>query len=605
MSSNSSTIDTGVIIRRSLFFLTLIILTLGNLFPLFRGLNSPQAMDQAQIGREMARGNGLTTKFIRPVAYYQAETENKGPVPFTSFEDTYHAPLHPLILGAVFKMIGADDAEAWEMKNNEEIFPLDRVVAAVCTVFFLMSIGVTYLLVSKIFDAKIAGVTALLMLFCEMFWGFSMSGLPQMLLLLLFSCALYFVYQAVEAAEEGRVALAPAMIAGVFFSLMALTNWITVWIALGYIVFAAFAFRPRGLVAAFVMVMLIIAAIGPMIRAYGITGSPFGTAFLVLYDGLAMGSGDIVMRSHDLQAQPLVLDGLLMKVIRTALLQATEIIPFLGGILIAPLFFIALLHPFKRKSIALYRWGIFSMWAFTAFGLAVFGVSTEGFDANQIHLLFAPLMTAYGLAFISILWSRLDFVSANPVVKNLHHIVVVILCALPLFLTLPQKVLFGMDRRDSGGIPHFPPYYPKPMNNGFSGLRSFVPEDQIVVSDQPWAVAWYGDRMSVWLPPNVEGFEALETTAANLGTPFAGIYITPTSHGSGDMSEVTRNYGDFTSMVINGRVIRATASATAVAPVSIYDKDPKIEGIARRYRYPIEILKPDIYFYSVRGAGTR
>ena len=77
MSINSAQIDTGILIRRSLFFLILIILTLGNLFVLFRGLNSPQAMDQAQIAREIARGNGFTTKMIRPVAYYQAEKAEK------------------------------------------------------------------------------------------------------------------------------------------------------------------------------------------------------------------------------------------------------------------------------------------------------------------------------------------------------------------------------------------------------------------------------------------------------------------------------------------------------------------------------------------------
>ena len=32
-----------------------------------------QAMDQAQIAREIARGNGFTTKMIRPVAYDQAQ----------------------------------------------------------------------------------------------------------------------------------------------------------------------------------------------------------------------------------------------------------------------------------------------------------------------------------------------------------------------------------------------------------------------------------------------------------------------------------------------------------------------------------------------------
>ena len=71
----SSQLDAGMIVRRSLFFSVLIILTLGNLFVLFKGLDSPQAMDQAQISREIARGNGFTTKMVRPVAYDQAQRD--------------------------------------------------------------------------------------------------------------------------------------------------------------------------------------------------------------------------------------------------------------------------------------------------------------------------------------------------------------------------------------------------------------------------------------------------------------------------------------------------------------------------------------------------
>ncbi len=605
---SASTLDTGIIVRRSLFFLVLVTLTLGNLFPLFRGLNAPQSMDQAQIAREIARGNGFTTKFIRPVAYSQAQEANDGqPVPFAGFQDTYHAPLNPLLMAAVFKLIGADDVEAWAM-GNETIFPLDRVVAAMCTIFFLMGIGVNYLLISRIFDAKIAGVSALLMLFCELFWSYSLSGLPQMLMLLLFSCALYFLYRAVEATEEGRLPMVPALIAGVFFTLLALTHWIAIWIALGYIVFAAILFRPRGLVGVGVLVLLLGAAIGPMIRAASISGSPFGTAFLTLYDGLASGSGSLVMRTHDLSAQPLLLDGLISKILRTTLLQATDIIPFLGGILIAPLFFIALLHPFKRRSIANFRWAILLMWALGAIGLSIFGISREGLDSNQIHLLFAPIMTAYGLAFISILWSRLDFVAQTPVLRNAHLILVVIICSLPLFLGLPQKVQLGIELRDRGGIPNYPPYYAPALNHGADrGLRGWVPdENRIVFSDQPWAVAWYADRISIWLPPSREGFEKLESLAIDAGTPVAGIHISPSSGGSGNLAEISNNYGDFTSLVMNGRVVRATSSASNTPPVTIFDKDPKIRAITERYRYPAPMVPPDMIFYSERPvASTR
>ena len=209
-------------IRRILFFLVLVSFTLLHLLPLFRGLDTPQAMEQAQIARQIARGEGFTTKMIRPLAYYEAEKANQGAVNFTDFKDTYHAPLNPLIMSAVLKLVGADKEGAWQMGKNERIYPLDRVIALVSTLFFLMSIGVTYLLVGRIFDAKIAGVTAVLMLLCDLFWKFSQSGLPQMLMLLLFSCGLYFTYRAVEASEEGKMPFVHALAASAFFVLMVL-----------------------------------------------------------------------------------------------------------------------------------------------------------------------------------------------------------------------------------------------------------------------------------------------------------------------------------------------------------------------------------------------
>lgn len=597
MSSNSANIDTGVIIRRSLFFLVLVALTLGNLFIMFRGLASPQAMDQAQIAREIARGNGFTTKMIRPVAYNQAQQAQSRTVPLMGFEDTYHSPLNPLLNAAVLKLIGADDSDAWQMNENEVVYPLDRVIATVCTLFFLMAIGVNYLLISRIFDAKIAGVCAILMLFCETFWDYSLSGLPQMLMLLLFSCAIYFVYRAVEAASEGRVAMMPAIIAGVFFTLLALTHWMTVWIALGYIIFAAVSFRPRGIVGISVLGLLLIAGIGPVLRNQGITGSPFGTAFLTLYNGLGNGSEAAVMRTSDLSAEPLVLDGLIAKILRTTLLQASDIIPFLGGIVVAPLFFISLLHPFKRASIANFRWAILLMWVTTAFGLAIFGISKEKLDPNQLHLLFAPIMMAYGLAFISILWSRLEFVGSTPILRNVHHMVIIGICALPLILSLPSKIKVGMIVRDHGGQPQWPPYYAPALNSKTAGLKAWVSNKQVVFSDQPWAVAWYADRVSVWLPPTRQGFEKIETIAADLQTPVVGIFVSPSSHGSGPISDVVADYKDFASLVLNGRVIYATAGMAKP-----YETDPKIQSIFKHYPYPKPLVgMGDMIYYSDRA----
>lgn len=614
MSINSSQLDAGIIIRRSLFFLLLIGLTLGNLFVLFRGLNAPMAMDQAQIAREIARGNGFTTKFIRPVAYDQAQKAQSTTVALEGFQDTYHSPLNPLINAAVFKLIKADKKDAWQIGDKEVIFPLDRVVAVVCTLFFLIAIGVNYLLVARIFDAKIAGVCALLMLFCQTFWDYSLSGLPQMLMLTLFSCGIYFVYRAVEAASEDRVAMIPALVAGVFFTLLALTHWMTVWIALGYLIYAAILFRPRGVVGISILVLLIAAAVPTLLRNQGITGSPFGTAFLTLYGGLGNGSESAVMRTADLTTEPLVLDGLISKIVRTALLQATDIIPLLAGIIVAPLFFISLLHPFKRASIANFRWAILLMWVTAALGLSFFGISSVSLDPNQILLLFAPIMTAYGLAFVSILWSRLDVVNSMPSLRNLHHIVVVGICALPLALSLPAKIRSGMDRRDRGGVPHWPPYFAPALAGN---LKEWTSDKQVVFSDQPWAVAWYADRVSVWLPPTKTGFEKLESIASDLRTPVAGILVSPVSHGSAGISALMGQYQDFTSLVIDGPTLLATygpgliskygpqALATDPQGFSPYGRDARIQGIAKKYPYRQPLVFMDMVYYSERQIQER
>ena len=303
------------------------------------------------------------------------------------------------------------------------------------------------------------------------------------------------------------------------------------------------------------------------------------------------------MRTADLESEPLVIDGLIAKILRTTLMQSMDIIPLLGGIIVAPLFFLSLLHPFKRASISSFRWAILLMWILAAFGLAIFGISKDPLDPNQIHLLFAPIMTAYGLAFVSILWSRLEFVASTPMLRNVHYFLIVGICALPLVLALPMKVRVGMHLRDRGGVPNWPPYYAPALNSKTAGIRGWTTDDEVIFSDQPWAVAWYADRISIWLPPTYAGFEKLETIANDLQTPVTGILISPCSHGLGSLTEVANQYKDFTFMVLDGR----TFFTNYPAGVSLFDKDPRIQAVAKRYPYRQPMVGMDMVYYSDRA----
>lgn len=601
MSKPLPQFDKAQLLRRAVFFVVLLSLTLLQLLVLFRGLDSPQAMDQAQIGRQVARGDGLVTRFIRPLEHHLAETNAAAPVPFSGLHDTYHAPLNPLVLGAVFKLVGADDFDAWAMGEDELVYPLDRVVALVSTMFFLMAIGVTYLLASRVFDGRIAGVTALLMLLCNLMWEFSLSGLPQMLMLLLLSCGLYFAYRAVEDVEEGRKSLVYPVIASLFFGLMVLAHWLAVWMFFGYIVYAAIAFRPRGFAALSALGIVILFSIYPVWRMMEASGELFGVARYVFYNGLASGSEEAIMRTQDLGSTPVIFDGLLLKIVGTTLVQFSGLIPFLGGILAAPVFFVALLYPFKRNTIASFRWLILLMWSFAAIGMAIFGIDqgTE-IHPNQIHILFAPIMAAYGLAFLSILWSRLRVVGTTPFLRNAHYFAIVALSAAPMLLTLPKEIRLYMTVSDQGGFPQWPPYYPPVLNLGLSQwVDRHTERPEIVITDQPWATAWYADVHSLWLPRSKRDFDALDRRASDLGTPFAGFLITPSSREAGSSAIVQAKYGDFAALVFDGRIASVTRGADIPSGISLYTQAPGTREIARRFPIRTPLLGQEILYYSV------
>ena len=65
----------------------------------------------------------------------------------------------------------------------------------------------------------------------------------------------------------------------------------------------------------------------------------------------------------------------------------------------------------------------------------------------------------------------------------------------------------------------------------------------------PWAVAWYSDRRSLWLPKlkTLTEFYDLET----LGAPIAGIYLTPVSRDLGFASQISNGeYKDWLPLIL-------------------------------------------------------
>lgn len=591
--------DTANLIRRLLFFILLFGLVFFYLVLSFKGLTHARGIEQAQIGREIARGNDFTTKVIRPAAIWQASRTEGGEPELDRFYDTYHSPLNPFLNAAVLKIVGGDDFDRFKMVNeSRQIYQLDRVIAAISVICFLIAIGVNYLLISRIFDMKIAGVTALLMVLCDLMWKFTLSGLPQMLMLLLFSCALFFCYRALEASVDNRMSVGAVLVAAVFFALLSLAHWLTIWVTIGFVVYAAFFFRPKGISGLAILGILIIFNIYFIGKNLEWTGSPAGTAGLTLYGGLS-DSEENIMRTVDPSKETTQvlynMNSLLLNTTRNIILQANLLYTNLGGIIAAPLFFFALLHPFKRASIAHFRWIILLMWIFSALGMAIFGMTNSATDSNQIHILFAPIMTAYGLAFLSILWSRLELPTGSGMLRHGHFVFAVLISAGPLLLSIPKNFQSGLNSSGRGGSPNWPPYWPSVYSRL---LHDSTSEDDLIFSDQPWAVAWYGDRRSIWLPKRVSEFETLEKMAQNQKLNVAGIVVSPSSFANNPLYQIgPYGYADeFASMHLDS----PAALSTRTGLRNLVQQDQKLSGINTRYKFPRNLFQGRIVFYSAK-----
>ena len=552
--------NTAVLIRRLLFFVLLFVLVFFYLILTFKGLTSARGMEQAQIGREIARGNNATTKVIRPAAIWQAQKNENAEPELDAFYDTYHSPLNPFLYGAVLKAVGGDDFAKFQMvEDARTIYRLDRVIAAVAVILFLIAIGVNYLLISRIFDVKIAGVAAILMILSDLMWKFTQTGLPQMLMLMLFSCALFFIYRALESSVENRVAMGSIVTAAIFLALLALAHWLTIWLTLGFVIYAAFFFRPKGLAGLSVLGILLILSLYFVAKNIEWTGNPGGTAFLTLYGGLTESEASVMRTSDPSEETYRVLHNLNSLIINTTsnmLQQANLLYNNLGAIIAAPLFFLALVHPFKRESIAKFRWIVLLMWVMGVLGMALFGLSESSTDANQLHILFAPIMSAYGLAFLSILWSRIELPTGSAIMRYGHFVIVIIVSAGPLILTIPKAIQSSL-RTGLNQRPVWPPYWPPLLSRT---LHDVTTDEQIIFSDQPWAVAWYADRTSIWLPRKVSEFESLVELAEDQKLDVAGILLTPTSFENNPLySPAPFGAGEeFAALMLDGTAIGIT-----------------------------------------------
>jgi hypothetical protein len=519
-------LETGDLARwlwRTVFVVAAIGLSAFYLISEFRGLPVSQAMDQAQIGREILRGHGWQTKFIRPLAIGELRRHGKD-VKTAIWEDTYNAPIPPLLDAAA---IYIPITKGWDLKKTDLVYAGDRAIACMGVLFFLGSVVVLYFIALELFDERLALIASGLVLVCDMMWRYSISGLPQTFLLLLFHLNVYALLRAMRAQYLNQSSMRWILAVGAGFGLMALSHALSIFIFVPVLVFTAVFFRPRGW-AAIAMLGVFLALYLPwLIRNQIVCGDFRGLAGFSGLDGIVRSESGH-MRRFAIDLGETTGDYYLANFRVNMIGQINRLIEYMGWSFVAPLALVSVLHAFRRPVTARFRWLLFAMFASAVCGMSIFGMKQEGdLAANQFYLLFVPLFICYGMAYILVQWDRrigLGFILPQWGQNRGVHYFLRTSLVIAIF-QVSAIPLLGRIFLDKPGVTiEWPPYVPPYI----AIMRDWFDPNEIIASDMPWAVAWYADRRSIWLP-----FEPQDLTDLSdynvLGGPVAALYFTPVS----------------------------------------------------------------------------
>ena len=503
----------------------------------FRGLPISQSMDQAQIGREILRGNGWATKLARPLAIGELLRHGKD-IKTATWVDTYNSPIPPLLdAAAIYLPI----KNGWELSKTVFVYPGDRAIALMEVIFFLASLLVLYRIALELFDQRIAYVATGLVLISDMMWRYAISGLPQMFLLLMLHLNVYALLRAIRARYLNQPHLGWMAAIGFGFGVMALTHALSIFIFFPVLVFTIRFFRPRWVAPGVMLGVFLVVYTPWLVRNGMVCGDIRGLAGFSGLDGIIHSEAGH-MRRFDIDIVGVSGNYFAQNFRMNLTAQINRLIEYMGWNFVAPLALVSILHSFRRPVTATFRLVLFAMWASAVVGMGIFGMKEEGFlAANQFYLLFVPIFICYGMAFVLVQWDRrigLGFIlpqwgNRAPVHAFMRISLIVVIFAIS---SIPLVTRMFLERNYS--YVQWPPYLPPPI----AVLRDYFAPNEIIASDIPWAVAWYADRRSLWLPYRQEDLIDL-SDYEKLGGPVAALYFTPVSGSQNTIGDLLR--GDY------------------------------------------------------------
>src|SRR5438093_2675451 len=308
----------------------------------YKNFSTAEAMDSAQVARNIAEGKGFTTLFIRPftitlvaqIHIEVAQRTNDFALLKSGHPDLANPPAYPTLLAGLMTVLPFE----WDINLKAGTPSLryqpEVLIALFNQALFVVAIVLVFRMARRLFDAYVAWISALVLAGTDLFWRFSVSGLSTMLLVVIFLGLFWCLVLMEQAAHEGRRGgrwwVMMAGLTGVIVGVGTLTRYSFGWLILPVLIFFGLYFgqrRARLCLVAFVSFAVVVAPW--LARNYNRSGTVFGTAgYAIVQNAL---SGDRLERSLMPQFGDSLLHDCLQKLLLNVGGMLQNELPKLGG----------------------------------------------------------------------------------------------------------------------------------------------------------------------------------------------------------------------------------------------------------------------------------
>ncbi len=492
-----------------LWALACLLLTLFALKRLFSGdLVNADAMDYAQIARNLATGHGFSTSIFRPLALSGFVLPANGVVP-----DVSHAPLYPAVLALAFLGHGGHGGALAVVLTSLFFFGLSVVGTYVLARTLLPTLGPWPALLAM--GLYVLGGSAL---------GFAAAGLPVSLATLLLTALIIALHRAHESAARPAAPLSEVLV-GALLGLCFLTQYSLLLLVVPTLLYV---FASRAPVRAWRGVGLcalgfVVVTAGWLVHMASLTGNPFFNlrAYDIMADTPDYPGATTIYRSVVPPEGPFAfffahLPQMLAKAGRGMGYYQTHGLDVFNVFVLAAAL-VSLLWRFVDVRLAILR-------GYLALCLVLLILVTVFFAPSvQIIAPFAPALCVLAVGFAFELMRRQDWQPLSQRLTAWGWAVLVsggLLALLVSSAPAPSPLTRGL------ALVTAPP---------LKSPAATVLHDQLIrgaiLTDTPWEIAWRTGVPAVWLPRDNQAYQQTlaRTTSVHMNVPL--LLLTPNITG--------------------------------------------------------------------------